>query len=273
MARIRSIRPEIWDDEAVAEISREARLLFIGLITQADDDGRLPAQPRWLISKIYPYDELTATELEHWLAELDRAGLILLYAHAGRQYIVLPAWEENQYIDKRYYRESKLPEPPPEPPGSALGAPAGRSAQPDEKAPERSPQDRIGEDRIGEDRTSVAGAPDAAKAPLSHLLADLIAVNDPNGKRPKVTKRWADAERLLIDRDGRTAEQVEAIIRWSQADEFWRANVLSMAKLREKFAQLWQQAQRRNGARSGVSADISRLEEHRRRLAAEEAAA
>lgn len=112
-----------------------------------------------------------------------------------------------------------------------------------------------------------------ADAPLSNLLADLIAANDPNGKRPEVGARWVDAERLLQERDGRTSEQIEAIVRWSQADEFWRGNILSMPKLREKFGQLWQQAQRGGGKANGVSADIARLEQHRRRLEAEEAVA
>jgi hypothetical protein len=28
------------------------------------------------------------------------------------------------------------------------------------------------------------------------------------------------------------------VLRWSQADEFWRSNILSMPKFREKFGQL-----------------------------------
>ena len=42
----------------------------------------------------------------------------------------------------------------------------------------------------------------------------------------------------MLDRDGRTVEQVRYLIDWSQRDEFWRTNILSMSKLREKFDQL-----------------------------------
>lgn len=98
---------------------------------------------------------------------------------------------------------------------------------------------------------------------LSELLADLIAANDPNGKRPSVTKRWLDAERLLITRDGRDPEQVEALIRWCQADEFERSNVLSMPKLRTRFTGLWQKAQRSKG-----SGRVAELVERGRRAAA-----
>lgn len=71
---------------------------------------------------------------------------------------------------------------------------------------------------------------------LVTLLNDLIEAN--GAKRPNVTKANTDAARLLIDKDGYTVEQVEYIIRWCQADEFWRSNILSMSKLRTKFDQL-----------------------------------
>lgn len=75
---------------------------------------------------------------------------------------------------------------------------------------------------------------------LCTLLADLIEAN--GVKRPRVTKRWRDAARLLLDRDGYTVEQVQWMARWATSHEFWRANVLSMPTLREKFDQLKLQA-------------------------------
>ena len=75
----------------------------------------------------------------------------------------------------------------------------------------------------------------------SHL-ADKIAAN--GSKRPTITKAWRREARLLLDRDGRTAEQVIKAIDWCQADKFWRGNVMSMPKLREKYDQLRLAAQR-----------------------------
>ena len=48
----------------------------------------------------------------------------------------------------------------------------------------------------------------------------------------------------MLDRDGRTEEQVSTAIDWCQDNEFWRANILSMPKLREKYDQLRMQAMR-----------------------------
>lgn len=94
---------------------------------------------------------------------------------------------------------------------------------------------------------------------LCELLADLIHAN--TGERPSVGKRWVDAARLMLTRDNYTPEQVEYLVRWCQADEFWRSNILSMPKLREKRLTLVAQAKRArngNGTRATDDADRKR---------------
>lgn len=71
---------------------------------------------------------------------------------------------------------------------------------------------------------------------LCDLLADLIEAN--GSKRPTVTKAWRDAARLMLDKDERDPVKAENLIRWCQADDFWRSNVLSMPTFREKYDQL-----------------------------------
>jgi hypothetical protein len=73
-------------------------------------------------------------------------------------------------------------------------------------------------------------------------LAEAVVSN--GSRRPPVTKAWRNAARLLLDKDGRTEEQVHAAIDWCQQNEFWRAHILSMPKLREKYDQLRLQAMR-----------------------------
>ena len=89
---------------------------------------------------------------------------------------------------------------------------------------------------LPETTSSTTGTPRPEVVGLCDLLADLIEAN--GSKRPTIGKAWHDAARLLLDRDDRTEAQVEAIIRWSQADEFWRSNVLSMPTLRRQFDRL-----------------------------------
>jgi hypothetical protein len=75
-------------------------------------------------------------------------------------------------------------------------------------------------------------------------LADRIEAN--GSVRPTITKRWRDAARLLIDKDGRTEEQIHTAIDWSQDSEFWRCNVMSMPKLREQYDRMRLQAASRS---------------------------
>jgi len=46
MARTRSIKPSFFKNEFLAECEPMARLLFVGLWTLADRDGRLELRPR-----------------------------------------------------------------------------------------------------------------------------------------------------------------------------------------------------------------------------------
>jgi hypothetical protein len=71
---------------------------------------------------------------------------------------------------------------------------------------------------------------------LCTLLADLIEAN--GSRRPNITKAWATSARLLLDADGRDHESASRLIRWTQGNSFWKANVLSMPKFREKYDQL-----------------------------------
>lgn len=83
---------------------------------------------------------------------------------------------------------------------------------------------------------------------VERLLDQLDArVIDNGHRKPNRTKKNIDAARLLIDRDGYTEHQVAWMINWSTNHEFWRGNIRSMSKLREKFDELKAQATRDTG--------------------------
>lgn len=112
MARIRSVKPELWESETVASCTRDARLLLIGLISHADDEGRERGSANLIVSKVFPYDmDIGIDEVEEWLAELAAAHLIVLYVGPnGHRYIAIVNWREHQRIEKP--RSSSLPAPP-----------------------------------------------------------------------------------------------------------------------------------------------------------------
>lgn len=80
MARIRTIKPEFFDDPTIGELSPLARLFFIGLWTQADKEGRLLDDSRRLKARIFPYDDV---DTEALMVELHAKRMIERYC--GRE--------------------------------------------------------------------------------------------------------------------------------------------------------------------------------------------
>ena len=78
------------------------------------------------------------------------------------------------------------------------------------------------------------------------ILAEYLAerIKDNGSRAPNVSQKWIDDIRLMVERDSRTPEQIRYLIDWCQNDGFWKTNILSPSKLREKFEQLRLNAQR-----------------------------
>lgn len=60
----------------------------------------------------------------------------------------------------------------------------------------------------------------------------------PNRKEPNY-ESWAQSFRLMREQDDRTFAEIRKLYRWVHADMFWKAQILSPDKLREKFDDLW----------------------------------
>jgi len=84
--------------------------------------------------------------------------------------------------------------------------------------------------------------PDDHKATvLTKLLVKMMLQNNPNARIPKTEKqkeRWIDALEKIHRLDGYSYEQIKKAIIWSQNNDFWKSNILSTAKLREKMPTL-----------------------------------
>lgn len=100
MARKRMISPNFWTDEKVGECSIQERLLFMGLISNADDEGYGRANPKLLKSLIFPYDDLKITDLEKWLFNLNKLHLVVLFKYEEQSYYYLPNFLKHQTINK-----------------------------------------------------------------------------------------------------------------------------------------------------------------------------
>lgn len=115
MARKRMIDPSFWADEKLGTVDPVVRLLFMGLISQADDEGKLNGHPSLLRSLIFPYDhEIQVSDVDGWLSLLsaNERKLIFRYEVDHQKYISITNFKKHQTINKP--QKSKLPNAPSE---------------------------------------------------------------------------------------------------------------------------------------------------------------
>jgi hypothetical protein len=94
MARIRSIKPGFFTNDALAELPMAARLLFVGLWCVADREGRMGDRPKKLRAEILPFDDVDVDKL---LKSLTEAGFIQRYEGAGERYIQILNFTKHQH--------------------------------------------------------------------------------------------------------------------------------------------------------------------------------
>lgn len=109
MARNRAIKPKFWDDAKIGRLTRDARLLYIGLWNFSDDIGVVIGNSIWLKSKIFPYDQIQIQQFEKWMNELVINGFICLLSYKGERFIYLPNFTRHQVINKPNYEDLNIP--------------------------------------------------------------------------------------------------------------------------------------------------------------------
>ena len=146
MARKRMIDPSIWADEGMAALSPRQQVLYIGLFSNADDEGRLKgsaAAIRLLLPAVYV--DATVDEVGVDLgAVLHQMRQLVAYGHEGRAYLAFRNYAAWQKI--AHPSPSVLPAPPedtapypPEPNGHrALAEDSANAHEPSRNAHEPS---------------------------------------------------------------------------------------------------------------------------------------
>jgi len=106
VARARNIKPGFFLNDLLAEIEPLGRLLFAGLWTIADREGRLEDRPKKIKAAVLPYDDC---DVDHLLNELSKRDFIIRYEVNGEKYIQIVKWEKHQ---NPHYKEVKSEIPP-----------------------------------------------------------------------------------------------------------------------------------------------------------------
>src|SRR5690606_18884403 len=93
MARARNIKPSFFANDDLADIHPLGRLLFIGLWTLADREGRLEDRPRRIKAEVLPYDDC---DVDGLLDDLQKHGFIQRYEVGGERFIQVVNFKKHQ---------------------------------------------------------------------------------------------------------------------------------------------------------------------------------
>lgn len=111
MANRRMLHDSIWESRQFISLPDKAKLLYIGLISVADDDGRFKAAPQLLKSKIFPYDRIGHKGVKKLVDKIQQAELICLYESKSAILGYHPNWTRYQQIRADRRKINNLPAP------------------------------------------------------------------------------------------------------------------------------------------------------------------
>lgn len=108
MARTRLLKPGFFSNDLLAECDPLARLLFAGLWTLVDRDGRMECRHAKIKAQVLPYDNCDVAAL---LGQLSDRGFVQVYEVAGKTYVQVNGFAKHQ---NPHHKETSdnLPEPP-----------------------------------------------------------------------------------------------------------------------------------------------------------------
>lgn len=142
--------------------------LWVGMITEADDEGRLVADASFLRAVVFPYQpKLTVRQVSDDLLALSQVGLVSLYTVKDARYAEFPSWRDHQRINRP--QESVLPS------FQSVSAIHGTFT-------ERSLNVHGGKEGIGEEGKGVEGKGGGVPDPLTERIPEM--------------KRWPSPEAL-----------------------------------------------------------------------------
>ena len=76
---------------------------------------------------------------------------------------------------------------------------------------------------------------------LVSQLSESMLRNDSKAKVPGAESqkiKWGNEFCLLVEKDKRPIEEIKGVLEWSQADSFWRTNILSAGSFRKQYPKL-----------------------------------
>lgn len=194
MARRRMIDPSIWESDQILRLDPRKFRLYVFLISQADDEGRMKYLPKkWAAALSPESDDYDTAECEKDANEILAVGLVYAYRVEGSVYLYHPNWTKYQRVD--HPQRSHFPEPDVGQPIASFSEPFSESI-PDPIAEPFSPSlDKVSVDqKRGEEGASAAGmSPPAPPDPLPPERQDYNGLTMTPDGFARLCSRWPKA--------------------------------------------------------------------------------
>lgn len=216
MPRIRSLKPEHKTHRKIGPLTDRQYRLWIGMLTEADDEGRLVADPEQLRTLVFAYHpRVHSRDVQSALEALAAVGLIRLYLTRDTQYADFPSWQDHQRVSPpaptklpSYNDSLKAPED-----SGGLAKPPEDSVLARARGSDRKGSDRKGSDLIGREGRELASGgrvtpEDSENSPAWEVLEWL---NTKAGKSYRPVSANLDLIRARI-RDGLEPWQLKAVV-------------------------------------------------------------
>lgn len=242
MAQKRMLDKKISVSEQVYKLADKGQIIFTWGVLHADDVGLLPHSLHTLKATVVPLMEVSMDEFKKLVDEIVAVGLWREFEHGGEKYYQILNFSKHQTLKKdrqpttilKHFTHSKSTNESWENLFTLVGFQMednGFQMDTEEKGRE----DKRSKKKSEKNQTVKFTAEDMR---LAELLIALIQQNNPEWQMRGNKDTWAENVNKLHRLDERTYEQIETMIRWVQSDSFWKQNILSTAKLREKFNDL-----------------------------------
>jgi len=240
MAQKRMFSLQIVDSDAFLDMPVSSQLLYFHLSMRADDEGFI-GNPKRIIRTIGASDDDFKILLAKRFLLPFESGVVVIKHWLIHNTIRMDRFNATAYQEEK--KQLTVKENKAYTIGISTGNQVATSGQPE--VTQLATQVKLSKVKLSKDSIG-----DGAKAPAKKytytdddlrvvdLFVELIKKNYPDWQMIGSRESWADHINKLHRLDGRTYQQIEYMVKWVQHDDFWKQNVLSAAKLRQKFNDL-----------------------------------
>lgn len=171
-----------------------------------------------------PVQRVSGRQLWRWIKLFEKEQMLSIKSNTKYSVITVISWGEYQEDDQRLSIAS---------PSSVHQVSTIKNAKNAKNANKRDSQH-------SRKREYADDSPELIEATY---LWEKIKSNNPEHRKPNL-QAWANDIRKMHEIDKRPFDKIHRMIDWCQSDTFWQTNILSVAKLREKYDTMKAQANR-----------------------------